>query len=163
MPKSTEMYDRPIDDIREDCYICGSSSTLLNLYHPTKVREGERGIVITACRSCYGSYKSLNNPYGDFVKIISKLKSRKRYGSVALHRDVRWHQDLDMYFDPATSELSAVKDSVTGEDRIVEDVLNFTRVRGWLFKQPKDTVEKWCKDNLTDQRFINKVVSSFSS
>lgn len=163
MPKSTELYDRPIDDTGRDCYICGSCNSLLNLYHPTKVREGERGIVITSCRSCYGSYKSLNNPYGDFVKIMSRLKSRKRYGSVALHRDVRWHQDLDMYFDPGTNMLTSVKDSVTGEDRLVEDVLKFTRVRNWLIGQPAEKVEKWCNDNLTDQRFINKVVSSFSS
>ena len=163
MPKSTELYDRPIDDQQRSCYVCESPNTLMNIYHPTKVREGERGVVITSCRSCYGSYKSLNNPYGDFIKILLKLKSRRRYGSAIMMQDVKWHQDLDMYFDTTTNELSSVKDNVTGEDRLVEDVLNFTRVRGWLFKQPKDTVEKWCNDNLTDQRFIIKVVSSFSS
>lgn len=163
MPKSTTMYDRPADDTQTVCYICDTPDPLINLYHPTQVKDGERGVVITSCRSCYGAYKSLNDPFGSFEKIKLRLESRKRYGSAAMRQDVRWHQNLDMYFDPATNELTAVEDSVTGEDRIVKDVINFVKARNWLVRQPKDTVEKWCNDNFTDQRFINKVVSSFSS
>jgi hypothetical protein len=77
--------------------------------------------------------------------------------------DVRWHQNLSFVRDTATDEIVEVVDELTGDIWPLEDVLNFTRARIWLFNQSVEKVEKWCKENLTDQRFIIKVVSSFST
>lgn len=163
MPKSSKFYDHPQDDNLTDCYICKKSPSSLNLYHPVKVREGERGIKVSSCKACYVYYKTLNSPYGDFTKILEKLRSRRRNRSTAMRGDPRWHMDLQLNYLEFSDEIVYAANSLTGEVYDLEDVQKFVDKRDWLFEQPLNIVDSWCQEHLTDQRFINKIVTTFSS
>lgn len=163
MPKTDRDYDRPTDDNKVDCYVCRRLPSVCNIYHPIKVKDQERGTIISSCRACYISYKALKDPFGNLKLIIEKLRSRNRYTSSKIKGNKRWHMDLQLNYMEYGNEIVYAEDTLTGERYDLEDVQKFVDKRDWLFEQPLNIVDSWCQEHLTDQRFINKIVTTFSS
>lgn len=157
---SAEMMSRYAIVKSDGCIICEAESKRL-VHHPKNLLENESGIRIEMCVACYGSYKALklDNLRWDYV--FQKLSSRRRNAPPGVRFDTRWHQNLEVFLGESNQVVSA-ENVLTNERYDAKDVQLYFDNRALLIRQPKEVVEKWCKDNLTDQRFIIKVVSSFS-
>lgn len=162
MPKATN-YIRPENDHSDKCYVCGSTLKLQNLFHPSKIlREGDKGSVITCCRPCYVYYRTKNLNWKNLDTVLEVLRSRKRYGSSEDRAITSFNLGLTFIRDAETDELLWIEEDEEIMDYSLEDAKKFLEHRAWLVRQSLEDVEQWAKDNLTDQRFIIKVVSSFS-
>lgn len=157
------------DSIESDgCGFCNTPGTLVNIYHPNVLPEGHRGVHVKSCKSCYSTYKTRHLDSRPFEAVKRYLTSRQRRFYRPRNCDTpyevlqeRFYQGLDIYFGPEGEVVAAMDQDGMHYD--ISDVEKFMKCRAGLMSMSKDLVEDFCKKNFTDQRFINKVVSSFSS
>lgn len=153
-------YD-PIES--KGCIVCGYENTRRNVYHPRSLfQDQERGNVIKLCDPCYGSYQAwgLQNIKLDLV--LEKLRSRRRNQCSDNYIKQRWNLGL-MTSRDLDDNLVYAEDAETHIPYDIEDVKKYFDNRGWLIRESLETLRTWCQENLKDQRFIIKVVSSFNN
>lgn len=157
------------DSIESDgCVFCTAPGDLVNIYHPNHLPEGHRGVHVKSCKSCYSTYKTrhLDSRPFEIVKNYLVTRQRRFYRPRNCNTPYevlqeRYYQGLDVFFGPS-GEVVAVMDQ-SGMSYDLKDVEKFISCRAGLMNMSKEQVEDFCKKNFTDQRFIIKVVSSFSS
>lgn len=143
------------------CYFCGSNALLKRLYHPKQLKDQERGTKFVVCRPCYVYYKAMGLDVCSINVVHEKLTSRRRNNMTNLYMGLGLDQ-LEIYYDNDRNFCS-VEDKETHERYDPADVQKYFEHRAWLLRQSNETLRTWCQENLKDQRFIIKVVSSFNN
>lgn len=162
MPRlSNEAVKRYIPLASDGCVFCGDPGKTQNVYHPKTLRTDEIGVHVKCCVACYGSYKGKNLEYRDFefVKQVLSSRQRRTYG---LDPNIRARASLGLtiYYGP-DGEVACAED-FEGFRYDPKDVELYLKIKPWIIRSTKEQIEDFCKKNFTDQRFIIKVVSSFS-
>lgn len=166
MPRlSLEQYAK-YDELESDgCFVCSDSRKLCNVYHPRVLSDGARGVKIHMCSPCYGSYKRLGFeqlPLASMVKLLNGRPRRNRIMDNKSEAQDFLNLGLEIVFDAVSGDVFYAEDA-EGYTYHADDVSKFLRLRSELIVMSKEDLQKACQKNFTDPKFINKVVSSFSS
>lgn len=165
MPKLSNekaaMYDALESDV---CFVCGDTRKLSNVYHPRILAPGVRGYKIQMCSPCYVSYKRLGFeqiPLASMVKLLKGRPRRSRGSNKISEAQDFMNIGLDIVYAAGSFEVLYAEDP-DGYMYHRDDVSRFLELRSELILMNKEDLLKACKKNFLDQRFIIKVVSSFS-
>lgn len=163
-------FYRPLDEPYIGCKVCSAVHVNRPIYHPPVLAPGEFGHKIIVCGSCY-SYYRLVQPSNEMPleKLLEVLSTRKRR-SKSIHKIKRnslefkrkWYIGLVRILGSDGTVESAYDDD-TQQQFDPKEVNKFDQARPDLMEMNLDEIKEWCQNNLTDQRLINKIVSSFSS
>ena len=166
MPRLSSEAAAKYDHIpTKGCHVCSSISNS-NVYHPRTLAEGVRGVRIQMCQSCYVSYKRLkleDKPLVIMLKILKERPRRVRGLNASSKTDGYPDIGVDVFRDLETGEIIFVEDTKSNHQIPVSDMYKFEEIKSELILLRNEDLQKACQKNFTDQRFINKVVSSFSS
>jgi hypothetical protein len=116
------------------------------------------------CSPCYGSYKRLGFeqlPLASMVKLLNGRPRRNRIMDNKSEAQDFLNLGLEIVFDAESGDVFYAEDA-EGNTYHAIDVSKFLRLRSELIVMSREDLLKACNKNFTDQRFINKVVSSFS-
>lgn len=162
MARQSNEYLARYDELKtESCNFCGSDNGLMPMYHPKSLLPEERGVKIRCCTACYGSYKAKGLDNMPLAFVTKALVNRTRHQSKNTQTFSRFNLGLTKYLDDCNKITCAEDENGIRYDP--EDVQLYEDSISLFITMTPNQIEKWCKDNLTDQKFINKVVSSFSS
>lgn len=162
MARQSNEYLARYDELKtESCNFCGSDMNLMPMYHPKSLLPEERGYKIKCCKACYGSYKAkgLDNMPLDFV--TKALVNRSRHQSNNAQTFGRFNLGLTKFLDD--NDIITCAEDEYGLKYDPMDVQLYEDSISLFITMTPTQIKEWCQNNLSDQRFINKVVSSFSS
>ena len=161
---------KPLSEPYIGCRICGDLNKCKSLYHPPILAPGQEGLKLTVCQSCYSYYRLMKPSHTlTFERLFEFLSSRPR--RVRTHHKIpknsaefkrKWGLGgLEWSCDDDGTIIGAWDDVV--KDYNPKDVSKFVGVRHILMEMTYEDLVQYAQKNFTDQRFIIKVVSSFSS
>lgn len=166
MPKLSIEQSAKYDYLESDvCFVCSDQRKLCNVYHPRILADGARGYKIHMCSPCYVSYKRLGLeqlPFASMVKLLNGRPRRSRGQNKNSEAQDFLNLGLNIIFDAVSGDVFYAEDA-EGTTYHAIDVTKFLRLRSELIVMSKEDLQKACQKNFTDPKFINKVVSSFSS
>lgn len=166
MPKLSIEQSAKYDYLESDvCFVCSDQRKLCNVYHPRILADGARGYKIHMCSPCYVSYKRLGLeqiPFASMVKLLNGRPRRSRGPNKNSEAQDFLNLGLIITFDAVSGNVFYAEDA-EGTTYHADDVTKFLEIQSKLILMTNEDLEKACKTNFLDQRFINKVVSSFSS
>lgn len=150
------------DEVKTDsCNFCGSDKGLKPLYHPKSLLPQERGVKLKCCTACYGSYKAKGLDNGPLAYVTQRLVNRNRNSSKNLNVSSRFKLGLTKCLDDLDRIVCAEDHEGVRYDPA--DVQLYEDSIPLFITMTPNQIEQWCKDNLTDQWFINKVLTTISS